>query len=136
MTASIMVHSKTNTLGMQEAKNYEWIGASPFLEVFPVLLGDLGYTNFNEPAIRLGPYKLLFVEYRPHKGVILYVRADRLGKIRVALYKATRLLDLIYRRLIITMAVWNLADYHISVIPTWTDIKIVQKWRKYESKND
>ena len=40
----------------------------------------------------------------------------------VFIYKYTRILDLIYRRAIITLCVWRLARYQQAAVPTWRDV--------------
>ena len=115
------VTRQTNQLG-----KLEWVGKSPYVRMSYDLLWDLGYKDREYPKkAQVGPYRLLFVEYEPCLGdFALYVRQDRLGALRVFLYRATRWLDLVYRRLIITLAVWNMAEYHAGYIPSWRDIRL------------
>jgi hypothetical protein len=123
-TALIKFTVKTNPLGIRESLTAEWEGKSPYTYVsfFLVDRGEAMRIKGDE-EIQIGPYRLLKVDTDWSMGAWLYVRKDRLGALRIALYKSTRLLDLIYRRLIITLAVWRLADYHQHTIPTWRDIK-------------
>jgi hypothetical protein len=137
-TALIEVEVKTNPLGKREATNYKWIGKSPYVYISWELLGEIVGIGGDTINIQVGPYKLLKIEHGYLGNVVLYVRADKLGALRVALYRSTRLLDLMYRRLIITLAVWKLADFSPARVPSWKDIKIVKRladWRKHESKN-
>ena len=124
--ANLEVTVQTSPLGKREAVNYRWVGKSPYLRIDGRLLQDMGYTE-NAPRVQFGPYKLMFVEYEYFSGVSVYVRSDKLGALRVVLYKSTRLLDLAYRRLIITLAVWGLAEFSPAKIPSWQDIKFL-KW--------
>ena len=129
-TAYLRVTVQTNSLGMREAENYEWEGESPY--VF-VSLDERWMDNVqkidDDKEIQIGPYRLLKVSdghFRP--DFVLYVRKDKFGALRVAFYKSTRLLDLIYRRLIITLAVWKLADYSPATVPSWRDIHLFKRW--------
>lgn len=126
-TAFIEVTVKTNPLGKREAVNHRWVGDSAYTTIDWLVLDDMNVPLDKAKRIQIGPYKLIEVEKEYAFGRSLYVRSDKLGWLRVAFYKSTRLLDLIYRRIIITLAVWNLAEFSPMRVPDWTDIKAV-KW--------
>lgn len=42
-------------------------------------------------------------------------------------HKSSRILRIVGARIIITLAVWGLADFNGACIPSWRDIKIVKK---------
>jgi hypothetical protein len=121
----IEVTQKQNALGKIEQYTYRWIGKSPYVRVSHSLLQHLAGSG-NGASVQIGPYKLLKVGDEFHIDCVLYVRSDKLAALRIALYKSTRLLDLVYRRLIVTLAVWNLADFHPAYIPSWRDVKILK----------
>lgn len=129
-TAYIETSVRTNPLGKREAVNHKWVGKSPYVRVSLDLIDDPSVHKLNgDQEIQIGPYRLLRIS--DHLDFVqTYVRADKFGALRVALYKSTRLLDLIYRRLIITLAVWNLADFSSYRVPTWQDIKILKRFAK------
>jgi hypothetical protein len=130
-TAYLQVTVKTNAIGKREAINYEWVGESPYVRIGWHLLSEIvGFGGGDRTKIQIGPYKLLRVQDDPAWDSVLYVRADKLGALRVALYKSTRLLDLFYRRLIVTLAVWNLAEFTPAAIPSWRDIKLIERLLK------
>lgn len=127
--ATLLVTEQTNPLGIKEKREYQWEGKSPYVRVslygrwFP----DVEKIN-GDKEIQIGPYRLLQIDDgRFYSDYLLYVRKDKFGALRVWFYKATRLLDLIYRRAIITLAVWRLADYHEATVPTWRDIKFLKR---------
>ena len=128
--AYLKVTQRRNELGKIEQINYEWEGKSPYLLITRDFLDDFFRVGTDISRVQFGPYKLLRVENDYAKDTVLYVRADRFGALRVALYKATRLFDLMYRRMIITLAVWNLAEYKPYVIPSWRDIKLLKRFAK------
>lgn len=129
-TAYIEASVKTNALGKREAITYTWKGESPYVRITWGLLSDIAPGVQAPERLQLGPYRLLFVEDEYHWGTAIYVQEDRFGALRVALYKSTRLLDLIYRRTIITLAVWRLADFNPAAIPSWKDIKALKRFIK------
>lgn len=125
--AFIEVAVKTNPLGKREAVNYRWVGDSPYTRIDWNMLDEMNIAFDKAERIQVGPYKLLEVEKEYSFGGSLYVRSDKFGFLRVVFYKSTRLLDLIYRRTIITLAVWNLAEFSPIRVPDWKDIKAL-KW--------
>lgn len=128
-TAYIETTVRRNTLGRIEVESHRWVGKSPYVRISYDLLCQIAPAN-ERHKIQLGPYRLLLVDQESYWDAPLYVRADKFGALRVALYKYTRLLDLAYRRLIITLAVWNLADYHEGTMPAWKDIKALKRFAK------
>lgn len=127
----IEVNQRVSVLGRIEAVTYNWIGKSPYVRISWDLTryGDIKKIN-GEKEIQIGPYRLLQVDDWFYGDCWLYVRKNKFGLLRVALYKSTRLLDLAYRRAIITLAIWRLADYGEGYIPSWRDIKIVKRLLK------
>lgn len=129
-TAYLKVTQYRNPLGKIETINFEWEGNSPYTWVDRTFLGDLVGLGDDRARVQVGPYKLLKIEYDYQRDAFLCVRADKFGALRIALYKSTRLLGLIYRRLIITLAVWRLAEFHEATVPTWKDIKVLKRFVK------
>lgn len=114
-----------NPIGKLEGFSYKWIGDSPYVYIDFYVMETEGLREKN--LISIGGHKLLFVEIDYMRGSYLFVRKDKLGAMRIFLHKASRFLDLAYRRFIITLAVWNLAKYHEGKIPSWRDIRIFKK---------
>ena len=128
--AYLEVEVKTNPLGKIEQQTYKWKGNSPYTYISWPLLGDIVGIGGDTIEVQVGPYKLLKIEHDHSRGAVSYVRKDKFGALRVALYKSTRLLDLVYRRLVITLAVWKLAEFTPGCIPSWKDIKILKRLTK------
>ena len=126
-SAFLKVTQRVNPLGKVEQRTYQWVGDSPYVRVRRDFVSGLGIGPYR---INIGPYRLLVIEFEPWQDTFLCVRADKLGALRVALYRATRLLDLAYRRMIVTLAVWNLAEFHPAYVPSWRDIKLVKRLLK------
>lgn len=125
-TAFIETTVQRNPLGKIEQYSHRWIGKSPYAYIGLDLLGEIVGIGGDTSEVQIGPYKLLKIEHDMSRDAVLYVRQDKFGALRVALYKSTRLLDLFYRRLIITLAVWKLADFNPACVPSWQDIKILK----------
>jgi hypothetical protein len=128
-TAYIETARRTSPLGKIEQETYKWVGKSPYVRISRMLLREIT-NDYCPKALQLGPYRLLMVDAEPWLDFVLYVRSDKFGALRVALYRSTRLLDLIYRRLIITLAVWGLAEFTPAAIPSWRDIKLIRRLLK------
>lgn len=82
--------------------------------------------------VEAGPYRLKVFEYDALFFVDTYylTRLDSpIANLRVTAYRLTRWLELIYRRLIITAAVWKLAGYHGAQIPSWRDLHIAKRFK-------
>lgn len=129
--AYLVFHQKTDYRGNVEQIRAEWNGPN---DGVTTISGEL-ISEITDKPVKVGDivlvyqYKLKcfeivnfpYYEYR-------FIRADSiLGNIRIIVYKSTRWLDLIYRRLIITASVWKLADYDPTAYPYWGDLHIV-KW--------
>lgn len=131
--AQLIFHTKRGLRGNIEQLTYEWDGPKDGI------IGVSGYI-ISEKAeeckligaiIEWGPYKLQIIEYDPCRDLTYLIRQDSyMGRLRAVIYHLSQWLDLAYRRLIITAAVWKLADYDIGKIPSWRDLHIIQKIRK------
>ena len=109
-----------------ERVEYEWYGKNPTIRIshdtglFPgKSIGDI---------FSIGPYKLSIIEFDYNIGVATCIRVDYpFWWWFVFAHHAGRTFDLFYRRLILTAAVWKLADYNPGIIPGWQDLHFV-KW--------
>ena len=108
-----------------ERREYKWIGPPETLVSWR-LLDEWEITTGNPWAeiINIGPYRLKLIENSYTGYYNRYIRMDYpFWRVHVFWHRANRLIDLFYRRLIITLAVWKLAHYNPAVIPSWRDIK-------------
>jgi hypothetical protein len=118
------------------ARSYGWIweGTSPFVLISREDYWDSGFNNApkERDVIQCGAYRLRFIEMDFMRGAALFVREDWLGLPRLYSRKLGYWADNIYRRIILTLLVWNLAE-RSDFIPSWRDIKLVKwlsKWGK------
>lgn len=131
----IKIHRFTNNLGRLERLEYEWCG-NPITSVSlrVIYCGDAlcldGYK-----FIQIGPYKLKCIEEYTGQFELRYIRYDYpLWFLYIFWHKFNRVLDLFYRRCIITLAVWNLADFNAGAIPSIKDIYLFQWFQQIMKK--
>jgi len=78
--------------------------------------------------IRIGPFRLKVIELDIPRCEYVCVRKDYpFWQFIFAWHRSNRLIDLVYRRSILTLAVWRLASYNPAVIPHWRDIHVLRK---------
>lgn len=124
-TSYIQVSEHRGPLGL-ERRDYRWIGKSPVTKVdYWSMLPQFDGLDFRlvGKRVSIGPFQLRVLEFSVVEPCYTLVREDY--PLWWALYlwhRLTPLLDLIYRRTIITLAVWKLAEYREYEIPTWRDI--------------
>ncbi len=79
-------------------------------------------------VLRVGPYRVKVFECR-----VMWTydyRGELYGwgsSARYWLYRATRWMDGVYRRIILTAYVWGLADCEAGYIPSWRDLKVFRR---------
>lgn len=127
----IEIFQTTNSLGAIERMEYKWKGKSP---ICLVGIREMYYSGnkFDKESktLQIGPYKLKQIESDYGMGG-RWIGVDYpFWWLVVLWYKANRILEIIYRRTIITLAVWNLAEHCPGQIPTYKDIYLVQKITK------
>jgi hypothetical protein len=84
-----------------------------------------------ENIIKIGPYKLAILDDDLMRGAYYCRRIDNaFSWLPVFWHRINRVLDIAYRRFIVTLAIWNLAEYNGAVIPHANQIYLVQKVRK------
>jgi hypothetical protein len=138
-TANLIGHDNYDFKGDIEQAIFEWDGpkdgiiriSGEFLSHFCGFMGSRPKDMINE-TLSFGPYKLKCYETdeMPLHTDYLFFRTDSsMAYIKVFLYHSSRWFDLAYRRLIITAAVWRLAEYYPHQIPSWQDLYIVH-WVK------
>jgi hypothetical protein len=125
-TSDIVCRRFVNQYGNIERIEYSWKGKSQkiYLSFREGLFAGKGIGD----VFSIGPYRLRIIEFDYSTSQALCVRVDLLfGWWFVFAHRAGRMLDLFYRRLIITASVWGLADYDRCTIPSWRNLHIV-KW--------
>lgn len=118
-----------NPLGIIERREWTWEGG-PEVYISPYTLDELGLSEKSD-EIKIDSYRLKKVnkERDWNHFNILYIRKDySLWWLFIFWHRISSIFDLIYRRAIITLAVWGLADYNSAIVPSWQDIHF--PWRK------
>lgn len=120
---------KHNPLGGREQITYRILGKSPLFRFTGAFIDStVGVVAITQKCdLRFGPYVFKFMSHEEQSDCAVYVLKNPRGYLAFFLYHSTRVLDLIYRRSIITLAVWRLAEFRRDTIPTWRDIYILKK---------
>lgn len=136
VTGMIVCHERYDFRGGVERRDYEWEGGElayvdwRFMDVAEIseapALGDI---------INIGPFQLKVIDQELlwHDNYIV-ARNGWKTQLRYMLHRTTKVLDKIYRRLIITAAVWGLADYHDALVPSWRDVYLLKKLSERKDK--
>lgn len=130
--ARILAHySAPSAIGWPEAPvRYEWVGGKVANIGIFELPDGINMENAQGRVFRLGDLRLRVVEVRYWHGGIYVMRESPQAAAYAWWRRAVRLADLCYRRCIITLAVWRLADYHEAILPSWRDIRVVKRLRQ------
>lgn len=122
----VEVTVKNNILGSIESRTFKWVGG---------VQASLSFNAFREDYIKrsgnfvfIGPYRCMIVD-QSFSGFEL-IRVDNgFTWLLVFLHIISKYLRIVYSRLIITCAVWGLAEFHEGQIPSYLDLYVV-KWFK------
>ena len=129
MAGFINVTSLTDPRGRIIRLDYEWEG-EPVAEISKILAYDLIHGAGIEvgDTIQIGPFNLKVIEDGMIRDVFKVVRTDILfWRLIYLWHRYSKSLDIAYRRFIITLAIWNLAEYNPATVPYWRDIYFI-KW--------
>jgi hypothetical protein len=116
--------------------DYEWEGpTNGIVGVTFDLLRDADPAAMKQRGdiLVIGPYRLRIVGEGYMSPAVYAVRDGWNAAARVRMIWLWHLLDKVYRRAVMTCAVWGLANRPAGVIPTWRDVYalryLVRAWR-------
>ncbi len=93
------------------------------------------YPPVDGDIIKMGPFPLKLIERDWAGDYFTFVRIDSLsGRLSYYWHRSCKILDLIYRRLIITAVVWNCASHETGVSVSWRDLYLVQFLQKLKNR--
>ena len=124
---NIIVHRQGDIKGGVERETYEieggpYVAISRSFDDYPTKPGG---------KFMVGPYKLRTISYDFCADTIIATQEKwPLWWVAVAWHRVNKLIDIFYRRMIVTLAVWRLADYYEATVPYIGDIHIVKRIRK------
>lgn len=104
--------------------DYEWQGGR-FAWISGALLPDIVSTPTIGTTFRLGQYRLRIVDYLIAQDAYVVSKA----LLPYASYRLWRLMDDTYRRMILTLTVWGLAELHQGEMPQWRWVKLFNERR-------
>ena len=123
----LIVEVTKDALGNVQREKYSWKGGPITYLDYRALKEDVPQGK----TISIGPYKLLSLGFDHTAFDFKFVRVDYpFFWLHLFVHRASAILRLIGARTILTLAVWNLADHHPSVVPSINDIHAVQWIRK------
>lgn len=138
--ARIVVTEHWDYSGGLERLTYQWEGGDVvcisycFYSALGLYPKDCRLGN----VFSVGPYRLRVIWADPFSPYeVLAVRDSPRAWRRIVGYVVSSRLESVYRRLIITAAVWTLAEYNATTVPTWRDLYVV-KWvaRRFSRAGD
>jgi hypothetical protein len=115
-------------LGDLERLTYEWQGG-PRVILHDRVFQEAGYKHSRLRAgkvVSIGPWRLRLIERRvEHRGWVVMQDGWR-SWLRCRWQPQVYRFEWVYRRLIVTMALWNLARWNgEGAVPTWRDIYLL-----------
>lgn len=127
---NILISRYADIRGNTERIEYRIEGGPYFLIDYTIFDQHIDHKR-GGGKIRIGPYSFRILENRAFIGQYV-IAQDKwpLWWLAVAWHKINKLPDLFYRRTIITLAVWRLADYYGATVPCIGDVHLVQKVKK------
>lgn len=136
----IVSHVKRGVLGQPVQTTHEHQGGA-LITISNHLLHELKLVDANgkiPPKItNLTPHILILLEENFIQDSTKYLLIKNpLYYIYPYLRKTHNLLDLFYRRCILALCVWQLAEYNEATMPYWGDIKAIIKIRSWFKKKD
>lgn len=126
----ITIHNEVSPLG-KVATTYVWKGPSKFrarVHGEPDIFFDALDANKKDGRFTIGPYRVIVLDVEPAYGYVDVIRQDDPFWLLVYwAHRSSRALRIIEGRIILTLAVWNLAEHHSFTVPAWSDVYLV-KW--------
>jgi hypothetical protein len=118
--------------------SYEWTGNDLTLIDGPVFENWLSADDMKAGHVfNIGPIRLRIVEIYWQMDQILCIRDGWRSTLRYRLHRSLFRFDDVYRRLIITMHIWGLANLPLDTYrryPSWCDIKIIKRFQKWQRR--
>jgi len=133
-TGNIVVTRRANPLGLEQYE-YGWQGGDVTILNWYHAREEPGLRHRDFPAAGetfwLGPFKLRVLD-SDFCSLEVWVRRDGWLSWGLAkLYIVGRHLERVYRKLVITAAVWGLARYDGYTVPTWRDVYLLERVAKW-----
>ena len=127
-----------NALG-RERIDYKWIGGDVarfskqlLLDADPSIVRYTEFPRRPGDKFEFGPFKLRVLEQDSGYYDIIVAIRDRglVTDLRYFWHRFGKMADIAYRRLVITLAVWGLADLDQATVPTWRDVRLLCRMEK------
>jgi hypothetical protein len=133
MEGFIEVNEIRDFRGGVERREYRWSGGPiAFIHHEFLIRNNNDIKKTDDDVLVIGPFRAKIIDKELMMQWIKVVRQDYpLWWLIYLWHKYSVLFDMVYRRFIITLAVWRLADYNSMIVPTWKDIYAIRKLRAW-----
>lgn len=130
---SIRVESRIVRIGpdqyVRRLDHVEWQGPPVALIDRRMLEQITGQTHEADDLVEIGPYLVRLVRFDYSSLAWETIRVGSLGAVRLWCRDVAEMTDLIYCRLLMMAAIWNLANYpDPGCKPTWHNV--LARWRR------
>lgn len=123
----LQVNVKENNLGVIESRSFQWVGGKRTTIPYHAFREDYIVRSGN--VVFIGPYRCIIIDEN-YWGYELIRMDNAFTWLIVFWYRLSKVMQLVYSRLILTCAIWNLAEYHANTIPSYLDLHIVKFFKK------
>ena len=122
-TGRIIQTAHYHPFGTVERYTYQWEGGDRVIVSDAVLARlDRSWRLEHGQVITVGPWRLRVIDRWPQIRGWYCIYETRWGWLWQAAYWGIRWGELVYRRMVLTLAVWGLADYRANYPPSWRDV--------------
>lgn len=127
VTNTIEVNHERDYYSGKVHKSYRVIGGPKLF----IHLHDIDEIDKEKGLLTVGPYKLVILEEFPFMmGYQAVLLDNRWHHFIIWSHHASRFLQSVKSRFIITMAVWGLAEITEATIPEWDDINFIRRIKR------
>jgi len=125
----IIIHESYGIRGNLEHQKFTWEGPKK-TEISVEFLSSLGSGNIYQyrvgDVVQIGPFRLKLYDINYYRGTFLAVRIDYpFWWLIPGRHHVSRILFIAYQRVIMTLAIWGLADYDPTAYLSWRNIKVI-----------
>jgi hypothetical protein len=127
VTGMIICQEYYDFRGGIEHREYRWEGG----ELAQLKLWWLTNRVYRPGEVfTLGSLRLRVVDDMLVGPSLVVARDGWHARLRYAVHHSTKWIDKIYRHLIVTAAVWGLADYNDALLPSWRDVHFLKRFAR------
>lgn len=131
-TGEIVATEYRDFKGGLERVEWEWQGGD--LAYFSRKWIHQGIAQISRDIINVGPFRLRIITQCWEWPGWIVAKDGLKARLIYRIYRCVRHTEIVYRRMILTAAVWHLAEYHQVIAPSWRDIYALDKMARWLGK--